>query len=51
MQICFTVASLKALKRPKLCKETPIFRDSYRKDLLHRCLIWQKQMGRGARDA
>lgn len=51
MQICFTVASLQALKRSESLYEIPAFGDPYRQDLLHRCLIWQEKRGRGAQDA
>lgn len=51
MQICFTVASLKALQRLKSFDKTPIFRDPECQDLLHCCLIWQEQRGKGMRDA
>lgn len=51
MQICFTVASLKALQRLKSFDKTPILWDPNCQDLLHRCLIWQEKRGRGAQDA
>lgn len=50
MQICFTVASLKALQRLKSFDKTPILWDPNSQDLLHCCLIWQEQKGQGVRD-
>lgn len=50
MQICFTVASLKALQRLKSFDKTPILWDPNTQNLLHRCLHQQEQKAQGTRD-